>query len=281
MNTCLRRQPTETSICALRRIGTFTVALFAMAGIWWFARPGLLYNLARFNLGNSGCPLLLDRAIVERHPELTWRRDESSRYRNAWNWHTSSFDTGRRRSAIASDDGATFSTEPSRWRIFDERLDLIAEVRCGYMLPVAPDDRDGDGTLELALHSFWNSKAATGVAEQTYAVVRLGREKHSLIALVRDTKSTAAATIWAPPIWVNDEHDQTHELVLLDYVTGTTGQWSPYATLKLRWAEPGKMEVDGAIPATYKVWLAESPEQVTFSPDEDIQSVIERVLKDK
>lgn len=272
MTSCVRRHAREILFQSARRIAAFLIALLILAGLWWVARPAIIYRLACANLGNYRAAHLIERAVIERYPQIAWSPAAAESIYAPWSSRLQSFDSGRRRFAIGSPsaDGGN----ETKWLVFDERLDRVGSIRTANTALAAPDDRDGDRAIELLLHCY---DVSSGGTRNFQCVARLGQERHGLLAVIEQTITTTAPVVWAWPMWTNSERDSQHELEWVSWGgAGPTPTWT--SALKLRWLSPGRMTYDGPLPAGYKVWLAQSPDEVTFSPDESLDEVARRAL---
>jgi hypothetical protein len=270
-----RRQPRDPFGIAMRRPALSAFVVLGLAGVWWAVRPGVLYRLARANLGNAACGALIDRAIVERNPDLDWRRDPAYSAFGRFTWHAQSFATARVRGAITPLEVYTSGSERSAYLVVDDRLNRLAEMRANdqWYLPI--DDRDANGSIEVVA-SWWESGGS-----MRFAVISVGARAHTLIAVVeqRPTRGGAATGMQWPPMWTNADGDTLHELEWVNYGAWTgAGATTATSEFKLRWLAPGRMTYDGDLPAGYKVWLADEKRSITFGPDESAADVARRAL---
>lgn len=277
MNDIAARHEHESSSKSTARI-LIAGLLVALAALGWNSqRSKTLYETARFLLPLGSPSPVIEAAIIERHPMVDWQRPVPSTSPNVQPWLI--FNTGRRQLALLSQLGSStfdFNTNETWW-LFDRNLDFVTRFKGAPHFMVAPDDRDGDGSIELVATGVRFAMPTGTGTNGACAVVRLGRARHAVIAVVWwDATGTPGKAGMPIPIWTNAEQDQLHELELVEHSSTKPGAAPPLPSLKLRWLAPGRMAVDGDTPAMYRVWLAESPNEFTFDPDESIDAAIER-----
>lgn len=269
MSNRRQRHPVESLRSATVRCGAIA-SLVALIAVGWAAiRPVALYWTACANLGNWRTEDLIRRGILVNEADQAWIA-EYAKIIGAQSelefLSASSFNNGRRRGGLVWITGGELSETDQVVAIYDQGLQRIAAVRCDGKLVGNPDDRDGDGTIEV-LCRVW------GVDSTRWAVVRAGQKQNSLIAVIEFPYSLPGS---GPEfMWVNVDGDETHELAL-DPTNDSNS--SPAPKFLLRWASPGRMVLDGDLLEDCKLWLANTKDEVTFGQDQSLDAVVRRVM---
>ncbi len=256
MTGCFRRETTEKH--GLWRIGLFVMAFLMFVLAWRLVEKPVVYELACSSLGDGRALALTERAIRERHPEFL---KESTH----WAWPIT-FDSGRRRTACLL-YGTSESIENSRTRVFDDRLERIGEYAAAASILCPPDDRDGDGHVEVVFVDKMNSLPN---GDYVFGLIHVEAESNRLIAAVR----WPALMTLPQLVWSNNDGDQFHEL---NFLTWDVSRNTLKAAVQLRWLAPGCMTCDGPPPPGVRVWLAQQRDEVVFRQDEPLADVVKRV----
>lgn len=183
------------------------------------------------------------------------------------------FDSGRRKTVVLnyrSSPGAMPLTY-----VFDEQLDPLGAFCCSGLNASAPDDRDGDGTLDV-LVQVWNDNSPPDVS---FALFRLGTDANSLTAVVRWPTIATAPMAVPEPTWMKGAQDNRHSLDWIHYGAWTASGPSTFTSvLKMHWLSPGCMALNGTPPPGVQVWLAKQRDELIFRQDEPLADVVDRVL---
>ncbi len=269
------RQPLEPLHAAGRRVVVGVLLLGVLAVIARFSRPAALLALARWNLGNPNAEAFVFQVLSELRPAMIRSTEDGGR-RSAYPARIlGTYSCGGTRSVIldAGDTGHRF---------LDHNLDLAATLRGGGP-QYAPADRDGDERRDWEFLVYANITPRRDSFQwqwaNAYAVVKLGSERHRLLAII-GLNPTTRAPVLALPVWTNSDQDERHELEWFRYARTATGFLRTTSAFKLRWAAPGQLEPEGELPAGYALWLPPVGNEVSFGSEELLDDVIRRALGD-
>lgn len=238
-----RESPARSAL----RLAIAALVLVVLATSWRLARPAIVYRLALANLGNE-CGSLPQHAMQHRHPALGFDIDPEYR---------SQLQTYRARGFAGA---VTNRTANEEWTILDAHLDPLTTFR-GNVILESLDDRDGDGFLE-ATGVLW------GCTFETWLIFRLGEQQHALLAVVEmDSREMCDTLYYRPwPMWTLEGRGIEQQLQWVSQ----EGNWPAF---ELRWQPNGTLTCEQLLPAGFRAWLARTPDEVPFCPDERLNDL--------